>query len=91
MPYALHHLGRVLTGRYLGEGPRALLENIGRAHETKSGMVIVRKTNGNEVRGRLLNFDSPHFNFWYAENGHQNAGDAGFSLRSNEVYRSYLA
>ena len=88
MPYALHHLGRVLTGRYLGEGPRALIENIGRAHETKSGIVIVRKMNGTEVRGRLVNFDSPHFNLWYAGRGHQ---EAGFSLRPNEVYRSYLA
>lgn len=86
VPYTLVHLGRRLMGRYIGEGPQKLGENIGNILDRGlKGIVIVRKPDGTEVRGLLANWDSAEFNF-----SHYNGG-SDFSLRPEEIYRSYFA
>lgn len=72
----------------MGEDPLKLKENMGRILDTGSRAVIIRKRNGTEVRGRMVNWDTAEFNLDHMEEGHS---EPGFSLHPDEVYRSYLA
>lgn len=82
-------LGRRIMGKYLGRGPLALYNNMNRVFESKSGEVLIQKTNGNKVRGRLVNFEHEEgFTLW--PSGEEGRKVPSIVIRSKEVSRSYL-
>ena len=85
----MRHLKHRVMGTYLGEGPLELHNNMKRVWDSKSQEVLIYKTNGDRVRGQLVNYEPGEgFNLCHIEEKSKKA--TSIIVKPKEVSRSYL-